>query len=175
MILIDAPDEDFSALDDNKTLKEKSSKGGIIFYTQDDPQFKQLAIPERVDYSVFLSKYDVHDKKEFAQGVEMGKAGTGIIEKVFKQGDIFAAVNRINITAMLTAFATVVFVIIAIVVIFIVNFFGSLFGVQLIEVIRYRQLQRLLKYLLGITIVTTITRFLYDRCVKRIEIIQYYI
>ena len=176
MIFLDAPDEDFTVLDDNRALQSNANKGGLVQYTKTNSEFSQLSIPEKVDYSIFMTKYNVHDKDQLAQGIQMGSKGEGIIEQVFREGDVFAAVNRINTMTMLTAFGCIILMVVAIIVIYLVNLCGMMFGmIGVIDIRRYQQLKKLLVFTLGLSFIVIILRWFYERTMKRIEIIQYYI
>lgn len=176
MNMLDAPDEDFTVLDDNKTINLGITSGGIIEHTRDAPDFVQLNTVDKVNYGAFMVKYDVNEKQEFAQGVELGKSGKNIIDKVFKEGDAFAAVNRINITITMTAFGIIV---VLFVIVFFIKFFnfitGVLFNIEFMNNLKAIRCWELFKYTVCLSLITLLMKWFYDRTTKRITIIQYFL
>lgn len=175
-MLLDAPDEDFSLVEDNKTISTGNFSGGLIDHTRTSPEFMALDTQNKVNFGVFMTRYNVHEKQELSQGVALGKAGSGIIEKVFRDGDAFAAVNRINIMVSMTAIVLILSLFVIVAVVKFINFITSmLLDFDLFSEIKVNRCWDLFKYTLGLSLMTFLMKWFYDRCHKRIVIIQYYI
>lgn len=173
-MLFDGGDEDFSIIEDRQALVSTEENSGVVNFTSSNSGFTNLDVYGKMDYAVFMSKYNVYDKKEYAEGVAVLEKN--LIERIFREGDIFAAINRINTLVLYMSFICVVLMIAAYAVLCVVNILVALFlPLPLIHNSRLINLRLLIAYTLLLSGITYLVKWFHDRTVKRIQIIQYYI
>lgn len=177
-MILDA-DEDFTVIDDKRALKASVGDGGTIKFTRTNPQYKQLNDFEKVNYAVYMTKYNVFDKKDYGEGASYVKNTTKFYKLFY---DPIFLVRRWN--SALLVFSIAMFIIM--IFLLILMWFYYLLGLNLLfansksEVLddgdaRKTNLFRLILFcgLMGFT--GYVINFFFEKTMSRIEIIQYYI
>lgn len=182
-MLLDAEDEDFSVIEDRKALKSSlSGSGGFVIFTRNNSIFKDFSIFDKVNFAAFLTKYNVYDKKEYAEG-KSHMSGSRSPSDVFR--DPMFVIRRLSSALMFLSFALwgilIVVWIILIIIMGLVKIFALLglikdpVGVYMSVSIRHHNLSWLILFGACLGVVATMMYWLHARTMQRIEILQYYI
>jgi len=172
-------DEDFTIIDDKRALKASVGEGGTIKYTKQSVHYKQLNDFEKMNYAVYMTKYNVFDKKDYGESARYTQNTTKFYKLFY---DPIFLVRRWN--SMLLILSIALFVIM--IFLFILMRAYYMFGLNLLfansksEVLddgeaRKTNLFRLILFcgLLGLT--GFVINLFFEKTMSRIEIIQYYI
>jgi preprotein translocase subunit SecG len=161
-------EDGFDNMEEDRSLRRSNNQGGSINYTRDSIVFKEMDDYDKVNYAVFMMRYNVEDKKEVGEGAAE-------ISSVKKAEDLIKISNPKNtlmrIANMLTFVGVVLIIIIFIlwISLYIAGIFMTINSIKKTTVF-YSGV-----FLIGLVGITYILDYVYNKAFDRIEILHYYI
>lgn len=159
-------DDGFDNMEEERSLRKTNNQGGGINYSRSNIMFKELDEYEKMNYALFMMKYNVQDKKEVGEGAAEFKA----IEKPTDIIKIDKSVF-IRIVNMMTFLS---FLMVIIIFVFWICFYiaGIFVNINSVKKTMLLYTGIFLICLLGLTYILD---YMYNKTFDRIEIIHSYI
>lgn len=172
-------DEDFTVIQDKRTLKSAAGEGGTIKYTKRNELYRRLNVFEKMNFAAYMTKYNVFDKKEYGEGSKY-------MSSIRKPSDVFynpGFVIRRWYSALIFTSIALVILMITIWVVLQVYYFLGFYKIFVEDAAaeeengrqRRKNLFKLILYCSLIGGVGVVINHFYEKTTDRIDIIQYYI
>lgn len=173
-------DDDFTVLEERKAMKTTpEGEGGFVEYTKKHPLYTELNMYEKMNYALFLTKYNVNENRAYGEGMSVFTEEGQKKWKYFFPTNYFTGIARLNSLLVYVSFLCWIFMILllAFVAIFrVLLYFGSASTDYLLATTyRIQNVGIGIMLMLFLAIIVRGINWFKEKAMNRIEILQYYI